>query len=273
MKLTDLTPAYRAHYLEREDRAGYEAAAPALFEHYYANWADMAKPPVRLTESELATNRQYLLNSLSRIEPALRNFGVQPESLELALIVGQNSTNGHAYREQDRFLPWVAVECYRTQTLADIFVTHELVHALHYQATPAFYFAQRVEKDNGLRQLLTEGVATWLTAEILGVSESLALWADYWPESRVSGWLDQCEVKLPQLARYLLERINSEQSTQLFLLAEPDNILANRSGYYLGLRAVQALARENGLAPAECLTLPRFEAEHLVLDWLHRRIE
>lgn len=105
MKLTDLTPAYRAHYLERDDRTAYEAAAPALFDHYYANWADIAKPPVRLSESELATNRQYLLNSLSRIEPALRNFGVQPESLELALIVGQDSSNGHAYREQDRFLP------------------------------------------------------------------------------------------------------------------------------------------------------------------------
>lgn len=121
--------------------------------------------------------------------------------------------------------------------------------------------------------MLTEGVATWLTAEILGVSESLALWADYWPEGRVSEWLERCEEQLPQLARYLLERINSEQSTQLFLLAEPDNLLANRSGYYLGLRAVQALARENGLAPAECLTLPRFEAEPLILDWLHRQIE
>lgn len=272
MRLKDLTIPYRELYLNSNDRTAYEATDPELFDHYYTHWADRDKPPITLTETELTTRRDYVVDSLNRISPALQAAGLDRDQCELLLMVGQDRSNGHAYYKNGCFIPWVAVECYTSQLLADIFVLHEIVHAWHYNASPDFFFADQTEKDHSLRQLITEGLATWLTAEILGVSQSAALWADHMSDEAIIRWVSECETRQSEISGHLLESARTGESTQLFVLADPEDIMANRAGYYLGMKIMQRIASEQRLRPIEILNLPRPELEQLTLAFLKSNI-
>lgn len=272
MRIKDLTLAYREQYLNNNNRLAYEATDPELFDHYYTCWADRNITPVKLTEPELATRRGYIIDSFTRISPAMKVHGLNPDQQELVLMVGQDRSNGHAYLKDGAYQPWVAVECYASQLLADIFVMHEVIHAWHYNASPDFFFSNKAEKENSLRQLICEGIATWLTAEILSVTQAEALWADHLPLDQVKRWIAEGEARQSEISEHLLKSVKTGEPTQLFVLADPDDIMANRAGYYHGMKLMQRIASEQRLRPIEILNLPRPELEQLTLAFLKSNI-
>lgn len=107
--------------------------------------------------------------------------GLDTRYITALLVHGNGAANGHAYLHKVNTYAWFAVECYQSQLETEVFVMHELVHAIHYKVSPGVYFTTADEKAQLSRQLIAEGVATYITCEVLGISDAEALWGMQYP--------------------------------------------------------------------------------------------
>ena len=112
------------------------------------------------------------------------------------------------------------------------------------------------------RELITEGLANYLTAEILDIDDLTALWADYLPDDQAKAWLEECERRESELFQYIFDNYDSSGSDiRLFQAADPDDILKFRSGYYAGMKIVERIGRDMGIKSIDLLDIPRNEFE------------
>lgn len=261
MKVLDLTQAYCSNVALNGDWRSYERHYPALFRHYFRFWARRAYPDVKVMPGELSARSQLVARRLSRLRRKFAEGGFDLEGVDFVLFVGKHCTNGHAFLDKDRWVVWIPVETYTTTRLVDIFVTHEIAHALHYRESSRFYFLNKPEQRSFSRQLLTEGMATYLTAVALGCSDDLALWGGFLPDDQLQGWRSDCEANWPMLLRFVQKRFDSSAKTELFQANDPANILKFRAGYLVGLELIKTIAVERALSPAELIALPRKKLE------------
>ena len=112
---------------------------------------------------------------------------------------------------------WIPVETYDSKINTEIFLTHEIIHALHYQISPHYYFSNKDELIQIQRQLITEGIATYGTKTILSTSSELALWGDYLSYQEIEQWLHECNSELENL-KFLVKNnlLNSDNKLELF---------------------------------------------------------
>ncbi len=254
MDVIDLTPLYIQ--AQGGDLRDYHAAYPELFQHYYRFWADGEGPAP--FPREVVRERAALLRArLPGVQKALVRRGF-PEPMTLVLFVGRGTTNGHAFWDSARraFVVWLPVEAYTTALQADLFVAHEWLHALHYTRHPELYFHDERAKNRVGRQLLTEGVATWGTLQVMGVDEIEALWADYVSPEFAAGWYRQCRLREREMARRLLaEWQGSRETNDWFAMWDEHDVTRYRGGYYMGLQVMERLHREHGLDLSALLNL------------------
>lgn len=231
----------------------------AFFDHYLTYWGSPNAPFVHLSEKEVFFQRQRVLSSLPEIEQRFTDIGFSLDQIELILFVGQNKANGHAFLRDGKPVVWVAIEAYHSKLEADVFVTHELVHGLHYASRPEFAFSTPAEKAHVGRQVLTEGVATFLTQQILGCTLETALWADSLSTSDASFWMHSCQDERPRLEKYLFDHWLDDHGAalDLFYANDPKDIWRYRAGYYPGAVWMEAICRTRGLMMAELLAVSR----------------
>ncbi len=185
-------------------------------------------------------------------------------------MVGQGTTNGHAFNYKNEFIVFLPIEGYKTFEQLNVFVTHEILHALHYSAQPEFYFNTQKEKDSVFRQLVTEGLATYLTKEVLGISDRKALWADYISETEISKWSELCKSEKQNLFKEVHKLIN-EKSTNpsLFYSSDVNNIRKYRAGYFIGLDIIKEIA-EKGVSKNDFFNITRTQFEQLLKEVLSK---
>ena len=119
------------------------------------------------------------------------------------------------------------------------------------------------------RQLITEGVATYLTMKILDVGEGDALWADYLSPEDKEIWLNQCFLEREALNRLTLDNFYGNDSrVEYFYARHPDDIYRFRAGYYIGLKLIEELAADADIALSEILGMRRATMEKLVYEIL-----
>ena len=271
LPITDLTETYLEHGLDRGDTAAYEAAFPELFDHYFRLWVERDKYPENLTPQSVRDAAARIKGTLPEIARRFEQHQLSLNRIETCLLVGQGGTNGHAFRHDDRWVVWLPVETCPTDLQASVFVTHEMAHALHYRDATEFYFDDLPGRHHFGRQLLTEGLATLATAEILAVDHLTALWADFVPEPWARGWHYTRLQALPALARYTLDNWDSTQpNPPFFCYTGEDNTdpLTNRSGYLLGLELMRCLRDKLRLSLPALLRLDRSSMEREARRWL-----
>lgn len=264
MEIVDLTDYYIKHVVKNNDLAAYEKSYPALFRHYFRYWGRRKSFRRTLSESEVVERASWMKNRLKKIESKFQLAGFDLSSLRVALFVGQCTSNGHACKDGN-WVVWLPLETYDTPLKADVFITHEIAHALHYDRTPDFYFSNVTEKRSLSRQLITEGLATYLTIHILGCSKLKALWADYLPQKQTQFWFAECKRRELELYRVIVRRYHeTNTTTQLFVAYDATDVFKFRAGYYAGLKLIEGLVREESLTHGELLELPRAKFEKLV---------
>lgn len=176
----------------------------------------------------------------------------------MSLFVGQNCSNGHAFKENGRFNVWLPVEAYESKEDIDTFVIHEIVHAFHYSANPKFYFKTKEEKMNVGRQLITEGIATYLTSKILKVSDKKALWADLLDQKELRDWFSACEDKRRELFDHVLNNFSlSKEDIQIFWANDPSDIYKYRAGYFVGLEVIKEFVRKEKVSDIDIINIKR----------------
>lgn len=260
MNIIDKTGEYITHILGDNNLAAYENSYPALFEHYYKFWAKKGKPFVTLSEKEVAERSSLILGELPDIEEKFLAFGLDIADLDIVLFVGQDTSNGHAFRDIGEIVVWIPIESYLSSSLVRVFLTHEIIHALHYVKSPDYYPENTEDMRKMSRELITEGLATYLTAKILDIDDLTALWADYLPVDKAILWFNECEKRETELFKYILDNFDhSGSDIRLFQAADPDDILKFRAGYYAGMKIIEAVGRDMGIEPVELLDISKAE--------------
>ncbi len=269
MEIVNLTSEYVTHILQNDDLPAYERTYPALFRHYFEYWADRGRFAPTLNATETQAKADLVRNGLESAAHKLAAFGLDVTELRVVLFVGQKTSNGHAFKDGNRFVVWIPVETYKTHLDAEVFVTHEIIHSLHYAGCPEFYFNDLTEKRRVSRQLITEGLATYLSMTALAIREGTALWADYISPEAVKAWICQCRDREPELKKHLLDVFSSgSPEIGLFYANDPHDIFHYRAGYYMGLKFIEYAVKIEGLAAHHLLSVPRDKFERLAIEYL-----
>ncbi len=259
IRLLDLTPAY---FQARDLRdGGLSVAYPQLFQHYYRFWADL-DDDIGLDEMQIRRRAHLVRSRLPGVQRAFSEHDFVG-ARDVVLFVGKGSSNGHAFWDDARrtFVVWLAVEAYATPLQIDVFATHELLHAWHYTFQPAFYFQDQATKNLIGRQIITEGLATWGTLEVLGCDDLTALWADYVSRDFAQRWYQQCQNREPEMAQYLLHAWHAHPADNAwFAMWDEHDVTQYRGGYYMGLQVMRFLHKHFGL---DLHALLRFDAQAL----------
>jgi hypothetical protein len=264
MQIIDLTQSFIDCVVRNDNQHEYESLFPALFEHYYHFWTTR-RPNFKFGEDEVLRRTKLIRERLPIIERRFADNGLPIDAVAIALFVGHDASNGHAFEHEGRFVVWIPVEAYSSTRAVDVFVAHEIAHALHYQAEPAFYFADHFEKGQMFRQLVTEGIATLVTKVVMGIEEVEALWADYLPPEKVQVWYRQCKSKEKELSGFILSHLEeSDKENSLFWYSDSEDVFQNRAGYYMGLQLAERIRTKRECSLGELLTLSRAEFQEMV---------
>jgi len=269
VEVINLTGAYLTHILHDHDLTAYEQVYPGLFSHYFEYWADRNRFVPTLDANQTRARVNLITDSLEGIAGKLTVFGLDVSSLQVVLFVGMNTSNGHAFKDGNTFVVWIPVETYKTPLDAEVFLTHEIIHALHYACSPGFYFNSVSEKLQVSRQLITEGMATYLSMISLNIDESVALWADYLSGEAIEDWLDQCRDRERELKKYLLDNFfSTNPNVGMFYARDPQDIFQYRGGYYIGLKFMEHAVQAGSLKASRLLCMQRDELENLAIEYL-----
>jgi hypothetical protein len=272
MKVTDLTREFINHVIQRGNPEDYWATYPALFDHYYTFWASRAPFDPELTPEYLDRQVGLIERELPSIESKFEAAALPVQDLEVVLFVGQGTTNGHAFRDGDSYVVWIPIETYPTKLMVRVFLSHEIAHALQYERTCDFYFSTSAERKVVSRQVVTEGIASYLPMVVLGLDEKTALWADYLPSEQAELWFQKCLRQERELEKKVLDNWNSDE-VDLFILKDLGDVFKSRGGYFIGLRLVERILDRTGMGVHGVLELGRREFERFALDLLHASSE
>lgn len=267
INLIDLTPTYIRCMSFRRWR-DYEGSYPPLFQHYHLYWAGV-NAEYFLRSADVVREKTALLKSrLPFVEKTLTKKGFADEVV-VVLFVGKGTTNGHAFWDErrQRFVVWLPVESYATPKQVEVFATHEVIHALHYTRCPDLYFRNAYEMKLVGRQILTEGLATFGTMQVLDDSEVMALWADYVSLEFADRWYKACQNREQEmLNRVLTEWKVSQRENGWFMMWDEADVTRYRGGYYVGLRVIKEVSRRYRLNLEALLSLPARELEELAIE-------
>ena len=265
IELLDITPKYLQYVTQQRDQA-YFAAYPELLRHYYRYWA-VPGDLVRLEEHIVQEKVALIQSRLPVVEQAFTRKGFT-DKIRVVLFVGANTTNGHAFWDESvkSFVVWLPVEAYATPLQVDVFVTHEIIHGLHYARNSGFYFQDEKTKYLVGRQVITEGIATWGTQLVMGYGDVTALWADYVSPSFAIRWYQRCCAQLQVVAQRILDEWNdSREENEWFSLWDENDVMRYRGGYYVGLQVIKKVCGEQTLGLHSLLALGKQEVETLIL--------
>lgn len=250
--------------LTREDDLN---AHPTFLEHYNRYWGDLKKRS-NCSIEEIEVNKKRVKNYLDISEKLLSNIGLDTRDLSALLVVGSGAANGHALFDGQHGLAWFAVEGFDSELRAKAFVMHELIHALHYQMAPSFWFTSAEEQRMVARQLIIEGIATFAVTELLEISDIEALWGDHLKEDEAIAWLRNCKEYEADLVKYIGNNFESSDPSIALFTFETSDILSSRQGYYIGLKTIERIVSNHQLSLPELLRIPAPELKKMALKVL-----
>lgn len=265
MRIIDLCGEWRHYVSGGRDRRVYESSYPQLFDHYYRFWSSR-RPDCRWpTVSEIDERVLLVHERLALLESRFAKQNFQLDDLEIILFVGQGTTNGHSFLDKGDFKVWLPVETYATALFSDVFLAHEILHALHYTQAPSWYFSDLDERHRIGRLLITEGVATYLSEIISGVSEGESLWADVLVGEELNAWMKACSDRYVELCSKLGQQFDvSTVDSGFFCLYDFGDVCRARAGYYVGSRLVRELVEHECVDIPTLLGMSRSELEPII---------
>ena len=260
MIIKALTNSYIQNILIQNNSEQYINSFPELFKHYFDYWCSYKQFDYNITSKEIEIRSKKIITYLELIDWEFLIKNIEIEDFEIVLFIGNNTSNGHAFKHHDKFVVWLPIETLTSDKLIDVFVPHEIAHAVHYTMNPQYYFNNMADKTNTFRQLFTEGIATLVSKIISNSNEKIALWADYLQKEDLEMWYNNCEKYIPDLIQFALNNIDkSIPNNTLFTVN--NNKLGNRRGYYLGLKITQIIYDRFDNNLNKLLSLNRQEAE------------
>lgn len=256
MKIIDFTSDYIKYVIngktsieKRWDK--YEKRHSKFFNHYFHYWSSRKKIIPFLKSNDLTV--EIIENRIKKIVDYYKKIYTRFKKLlndnisefDLVLFIGVGTTNGHAFKDEGKFKVWIPIETYETERQMEVFIAHEMAHAVHFTLSPSFYFKNKRDIYSISRQIITEGIATYLTVLVNKTDEKDALWADYIPKKEVDRWYRLCKQNEKMLYQNLLKDFDSsDPKIWYFAAGDSTDIQKFRSGYYCGLKLIQKIVKD-----------------------------
>lgn len=244
MKIRNLV----TNYLEaskKDNPQGYSELFSELFKHYFTLWSN-EKFAFFDDMTAIKEGERDVLDRLEFIREKLEKSKIPIDDLGLVLFVGQNVSNGHSAKLDGKWWTWIPVEAYRSAFQVDVFLTHEVLHAVQYHAHPELYFETKAEKNLVSRQIITEGFATFASMQIMNLSKKEALWADILSEEEYGLWIGQYEERKHEVLDFVLENWNGDAG-EIFQAGDKNDLFRFRVGYLLALEAYESISENFSL--------------------------
>lgn len=238
----------------------------ALAEHLRQYWGGINEAVPLLNESIVEVSR-----SLKGVIQAFSLPGVDDSRILLMVLCNVIQPNGHAFIFDGIGVAYYAIKEGYSLEYHHVFSTHEVIHAIHYQMSPTCYFNTVEWQQNTGRQLLAEGIATTLTAQVLNISVAKALWADILPHDEIDRWINVCEQSQDELSSIALAMFNQSSPPGMFDYVQGADPMNNRSGYWIGARFIQHLLTQ-GWSTSEILTASYSRLSPILREWLCRSV-
>ncbi|MBI1908021.1 hypothetical protein HYS28_01210 [Candidatus Uhrbacteria bacterium] len=159
-------------------------------------------------------------------------------------LLGNGTASGHAVMLDGAGYAWIALEAYTTRKQVEVFMTHELAHAIHYRTSPEWYPSTRDAYFRTGRAVFTEGLASFVTMRALGISEGDALWADYRPAAWVHDWMTSLAASEHEAWQRLRGTWAATADATLLTANDDAPHVHNRAGYFYGMRLAAQLAQQ-----------------------------
>lgn len=245
---------------------GQQAAFPALFVHYFKYWARKTTPFPKYDLAILKKIDKRIIAAIPKIEAALQRQNISLKNISLVTFVGKNTTNGHAAFLDGAWWVWIPIESYLTQKRIGVFVTHEIIHAVHYAAHPKFYFHSIKEKNKMSRQLITEAVATITSQKTFNFSEQEALWADFISQKEYLKWKRDYHTERKNIFKKIAVNWH-KPAGGLFQANDPMDPYQFRQGYAVALEAATHTAKKCNTI-TDLIKLPKKQIEKKFFDFI-----
>jgi uncharacterized protein YjaZ len=202
------------------------------------------------------SSAQSFLSWLNELQSMLEASNLDTSNILCAIMDKCSTSNGHAFLWKEKAVVWFSASNYPTPKTIEVFATHEVIHAIHYLSNPDFCFNSAKEKNHVGRQLVTEGVATYITQQLLQLTDSEALWADYLVASDLEVLMKEYDAGKNTTASRILTAWDADDQA-FFTALNRENIDEYRSGYFIGRLIVEKIMKEQGFTIQELLMLPR----------------
>ena len=138
------------------------------------------------------------------------------------------------------------------QYRADVFLTHELLHPLHYQQNGEYFPRNwKSPEEYYFKRMFSEGLATYFSKEILKIPVNDAYWFGFLEEEALQKWMNYCEKEKAVIGNKLKksledQRLNSALYRQLFSIEGFENLTEYRLAYYYGCGIIKSIHQDFG---------------------------
>jgi hypothetical protein len=217
----------------------FEKSHQDLFDVYY-NWADRQRAKKQFknynknfNKKRIIKNEEYVLKNISVIANKINKFMPFSEKISVVLFVGLNWSNGFVDKYKKKYTTFLNLERYNEFYSLKIFMCHELVHNTHLIKNPIYYW--KGNKANWYNALILEGLAVYLTKQVLQVSYVDALWGNYLSQTEKKKFMNWCDKDIEFLKQEFLKEVDKTKRVEskffgakklkIVLIAEQDIIL------------------------------------------------
>ena len=190
------------------------------------------------------------------------------------LFIGDGTIDGHGLLIKDSaygFFELTTLKEGLKQYHTDAFITHELLHPLHYQESPEFFSMNwKTTEEYYFKRMFSEGLATFFSGEICKLPPQVAFWFGFLEQEELNKWMDYCEERKAAIGTQLMnsikaEKIDSGLYRQLFSIEGFEKLTEYRLAYYYGYEIVKRI--QGIFSPQELLSMKYEEVRPYILKY------
>lgn len=167
----------------------------------------------------------------------------------LILFIGDGKVDGHSIIVDGLTYVFIDLKAIILRSnlnfSLDGFISHEIIHAIHYKANRDFYPKNYITMNEiYLKTLIVEGMATFMSAKIFGVNDELKYWLGFLEAQDVKEWKINCQemsfsIGMQIEQAILNEKFDKNLCQRLFCIKANRKFTLYRTGYYYGSEIIK----------------------------------
>lgn len=240
---------------------------PEIYSYYFENHClnkEIKLEKALIQHPKMIQDMKWITQKIASFTPqiTLKYEELYPIKLtkDVHIFVGLGGSNAYTYRSMDPQVAFCVEKLEAEEDSLQVIIAHEFGHATHHLFTTYKGIdAANITWSSPLTWLLQEGVATYLSTQVINVEQDI-----YFAYKRDVEWLAFCEENKTKIIQAFQQDLIQKSSTEIFKewfsINGGQKFGYTRIGYYIGYILVHHLVAEEGI-------------ENAMLFWGHEDFE